>query len=66
MIPPTLARSRLKEKSFDSPHLWVQQPSSEERDFQFYRLWMNIVSAYTACNLTNPEDKLVAISGMAK
>lgn len=66
MIPPTLARSRLKEKSFDNPDLWMQHPGSEERDFQFYRLWMNIVGAYTACNLTNPEDKLVAISGMAK
>lgn len=66
VIPPTLARSRLKGKSFDSPYLWVQSPGSEERDFQFYRCWMNIVSAYTACDLTNPEDKLVAISGMAK
>lgn len=31
-----------------------------------YRPWARIVSAYTACGLTFPEDKLVALSGVAK
>ncbi|KAK6836297.1 heterokaryon incompatibility protein [Apiospora arundinis] len=31
-----------------------------------YEAWARIVQAYTACDLTFPSDKLVAISGIAK
>ena len=31
-----------------------------------YRLWQRIVEAYTKCNLTKAEDKLIAIAGIAK
>jgi hypothetical protein len=29
-------------------------------------MWFDIVERYTACGLTKPEDKLIAISGLAK
>ncbi|EPE30962.1 heterokaryon incompatibility protein [Glarea lozoyensis ATCC 20868] len=29
-------------------------------------LWVRVVEAYTRCQLTNPDDKLVALSGIAK
>lgn len=28
--------------------------------------WSNLVHSYTSCNLTNPGDKLIALSGIAK
>ena len=35
-------------------------------DYELYRIWMNSVNAFTSRNLTQPRDKLVAISGLAK
>lgn len=35
-------------------------------DYRLYRIWMNMVIIYTGRHLTQPSDKLVAISGMAK
>ena len=29
-------------------------------------MWFDTVQRYTACGLTKPEDKLIAISGLAK
>jgi len=31
-----------------------------------YNIWERIVEAYTACQLTKAEDKLIALSGIAK
>ena len=38
----------------------------EHPDYWLYRIWMNTVNNYTGRNLTRSEDKLVAISGLAK
>ena len=32
----------------------------------FHRIWANLVRQYTRCKLTEPNDKLVAISGLAQ
>lgn len=39
-----------------------------ERDPKFwpYDLWTGIATTYSKCSLTNPEDKLLAIMGLAK
>jgi hypothetical protein len=36
------------------------------RELGYYMAWSTIVRQYTSCNLTNPSDKLVAISGLAR
>ncbi|KAK7995007.1 hypothetical protein PG990_013780 [Apiospora arundinis] len=43
--------------------LWVQNNGG---NLAVYEAWARIVQAYTACDLTFPSDKLVAISGIAK
>ena len=40
--------------------------SSLHSDYELYRIWMNSVNAFTSRKLTQPRDKLVAISGLAK
>jgi hypothetical protein len=37
-----------------------------EPKLRYYDLWANVVSAYTKCELTQPTDKLIAISGLAQ
>ncbi|CAF9938262.1 hypothetical protein IMSHALPRED_000735 [Imshaugia aleurites] len=37
-----------------------------EQKLPIYEYWQRIVSTYSACNLTRAEDRLVAISGLAK
>ena len=37
-----------------------------ERKQSMYEFWHEVVRIYTLCDLTRPEDKLVAISGLAK
>lgn len=39
--------------------------SEQPRDYKFDR-WQDIISRYMGCILTKPEDKLIAISGIAK
>lgn len=34
--------------------------------FTYYRAWMKILQKFTACDLTNHTDKLIAISGLAR
>ena len=41
-------------------------PHDSESRFFAHQLWPRIVEAYSRCLLTKPEDKLIAISGIAK
>ena len=36
------------------------------RELGYYKAWSFIVTEYTSWKLTNPSDKLVAISGLAR
>ena len=60
----------IKQSVFDSP-LLVSPTVNEKNDsvgadYRLYRIWMNAVNSYTKRKLTRPEDKLVAISGLAE
>jgi hypothetical protein len=44
---------------------WRQRPPIP-REYMEYRQWDNVVMAYTKCNLTEEQDKLIAISGLAE
>ena len=39
---------------------------SEDEEIDFNHMWYRIVSEYSQASLTRPEDKLIAISGLAK
>jgi hypothetical protein len=41
-------------------------PSPLQPSESLFRMWDLIVSQYTVCAITNPQDKLVAISGLAQ
>jgi hypothetical protein len=41
-------------------------PDSLNRNDACYRIWVNVVEEYSQTSLTNPTDKLIAISGIAK
>ncbi|KAH8596043.1 heterokaryon incompatibility protein-domain-containing protein, partial [Bisporella sp. PMI_857] len=40
--------------------------NSEEDDERNHQVWWEIVQTYSSCDLTNPMDKLPAISGLAR
>jgi hypothetical protein len=45
----------------------LRRVSSDTGDLSLmYRLWEDVVDRYTACHLTKPSDKLIAISGIAQ
>ncbi|KAI4186060.1 MAG: hypothetical protein L6R41_003717 [Letrouitia leprolyta] len=46
-------------------HRYSAMRDSDSRFFA-HELWRDIVGTYTKCALTNPSDKLVALSGIAK
>ena len=50
----------------DGKKLREQGPHDSESAFFAYEIWSRIVKAYSKCLLTKPEDKLIAISGIAK
>jgi hypothetical protein len=41
-------------------------PDSLSRNDAYLRIWENVVEEYSQTSLTNPTDKLIAISGIAK
>jgi hypothetical protein len=41
-------------------------PCSINRNHASFRIWADVVEEYTRTSLTNPTDKLIAISGIAK
>lgn len=67
--PRQAASNGPAEKRPDGNHVWMfpnglpffEEPPSEPR-----RAWHRIVNLYTACELTNTADRLIAISGLAK
>ncbi|KAL8719116.1 MAG: hypothetical protein Q9225_003828 [Loekoesia sp. 1 TL-2023] len=70
-LPAILANiGKTKFKSLDSLTDGKRQRYGVARDsdsrFFAHELWRNIVGTYTRCALTNPGDKLVALSGIAK
>jgi hypothetical protein len=49
--------------------LYWKETSSQTRslDVHFeHRLWFRMAEAYSRCSLTKPEDKLIALSGLAR
>ncbi|KAK3171912.1 hypothetical protein OEA41_003996 [Lepraria neglecta] len=62
-----LLGSPRKRRWFGGPALLTRTVNEQEHpDYWLYRIWMNTVNDYTGRNLTRSEDKLVAISGLAK
>ena len=62
-----LLASPRKRHWFGGPALLTRTVDEQEHpDYWLYRIWMNIFNNYTGSNLTRSEDKLVAISGLAK
>lgn len=53
-----------KRTALESP-LILSEDSKSVLNRQHYP-WETIVKAYTSCNLTKPQDKLIALSGVAK
>ncbi|KAL9004716.1 MAG: hypothetical protein Q9188_002468 [Gyalolechia gomerana] len=70
-LPAILAsKGKTKFKSLDPLTDGKRQRYAGARDsdsrFFAHELWHDIVGTYTKCALTNPGDKLVALSGIAK
>lgn len=70
-LPAILANTgKTRFKSLDPLTDGKRQRYGATRDsdsrFFSYELWYTIVGTYTRCALTNPGDKLVALSGIAK
>ncbi|KAL8833929.1 MAG: hypothetical protein Q9176_007751, partial [Flavoplaca citrina] len=62
------AKARLKSLDPDTEGRRLRQLATTESDSRFFahQLWPSIVQLYTQCQLTKPNDKLIAISGIAK
>ncbi|KAL8883645.1 MAG: hypothetical protein Q9215_008112 [Flavoplaca cf. flavocitrina] len=62
------AKARLKSLDPDTEGRRLRQLATTESDSRFFahQLWPRIVQLYTQCQLTKPNDKLIAISGIAK
>ncbi|KAI4288634.1 MAG: hypothetical protein L6R35_002102 [Caloplaca aegaea] len=62
------AKARLKSLDPDTEGRRLRQLATTESDSRFFahQLWPRIVQLYSQCQLTKPEDKLIAISGIAK
>jgi hypothetical protein len=56
--------SSLKTWDMGSSQSTQNDPEARVRDL--YGAWAQLVGVYSRCNLTKAEDKLVAISGLAK
>ena len=70
-LPPVLAlqaKARFKslDPSIDGKRLRERAAKDSEPRFFAYELWPRIVVTYTQCMLSNPSDKLIALSGIAK
>jgi hypothetical protein len=49
------------------PVAWTNRGPCPDSDLRVtYRLWRRIVSSYSKCNIKYPEDRLIAISGIAR
>ena len=59
---------QLIEGRHDFEALLTGQGGSKKIDSlqDFHRIWANLVRQYTRCKLTKPDDKLVALSGLAQ
>ena len=55
-LDPEIDGRRLRKVSNNEP----------DPDLDPYHLWAKVVQAYTSCDLSEPGDKLIAISGIAK
>ncbi|KAI9741632.1 MAG: hypothetical protein M1834_000016 [Cirrosporium novae-zelandiae] len=76
-LPPTLASGQAFYKILDplveNPHpshddqqSQNDPPENENTKINLYHGWYRILEAYTKSHLTNPSDKLIALSGIAK
>ncbi|KAK9790464.1 putative Heterokaryon incompatibility protein [Seiridium cardinale] len=59
-----LGDENVRPKNFQSDV--KQRLDAGPRGADWYGPWRELLRAYTTCDITNPMDKLVAISGMAK
>lgn len=63
---PHRDRERWKSVDLDTEYLRKVLALNPENKQAMYEYWRVIVRAYSFCQLTRPEDKLLAISGLAK
>jgi hypothetical protein len=49
-----------------APALLAHRGPNMESDFDYSNIWKSLVTTYTKCRLTLPNDKLPAISGLAR
>lgn len=58
---------RLTNEALDGDHSDDDGKDWEPRQYERpYEVWNDIMESYAKCDLTNPDDKLVAISGVVK
>ena len=65
--PPDLLRAGFKglEPHIDGKRRRAEFNQEPDSDLDAYHLWDKIVHAFTSSSLTKPEDKMIALSGLA-
>lgn len=68
---PTVLRGQYSnfkglDPDIDGKRLRIASGQKAESPLNAYHLWSKVVTSYTSGSLTKPEDKLIALSGLAK
>jgi hypothetical protein len=66
LLQNTLTNIKGIDPILDGSKLRILSGQDTDPKYDGYHLWARIVKAYTECNLTKPNDKLVAIHGLSK